>query len=114
MQYHLVTLQKGKIKFVNNNSRNLLSSLDDGYYIVCFLKANDSDTRGNQNRYFFILGEWSLSTGWTKEDLHELVKDELFKELFEESLSTTDLSNEQWTILFLQLENFLIKKFENL
>jgi hypothetical protein len=77
------------------------------------IKRFDRTEREWQNHYFAVLGEWSFDAGYTKADLHTLVKDELFTKLFDEPLSTASLTTEQWNIVFLNLENFLILKFEN-
>jgi hypothetical protein len=111
--YHGAQIKNGKLRFFNRDSKNQINSLPEGTYLVAVMSMNDKDNRDNQNRYFAQLGEWSLSTGWTKEDLHELVKEELFVDLFDEALSTTALDCEQWTMVFFQLENFLLRKFEN-
>lgn len=113
IQYHGAQIKKGKLRFFNREAKNIIGTLPDGVYLVAVMSMNDKDVRDNQNRYFAQLGEWSLSTGWTKEDLHDLVKDELFTDMFDGPLSTTELDAEQWTMVFFQLENFLIKKFEN-
>lgn len=113
IQFHGAAINKGKLKFFNRNAKELIGNLPDGDYLVAVMSMNSKDTRDNQNRYFVQLGEWSLSTGWNKEDLHELVKDELFTDLFDSPLSTTELDAEQWTMVFFQLENFLLRKFEN-
>lgn len=78
------------------------------------IKQQDRTEREFQNHYFAILGEWSLDTGWAKDELHQLVKKELFTELFDEEVSTADLDVESWNIVFLNLENFLILQFENI
>lgn len=113
IQYHGAEIKNGKLRFFNRESKNIIGTMPDGVYLVAVMSMNDKDTRANQNRYYVTLGEWSLSTGWTKEDLHDLVKEELFDELFEAPLSTTELDAEQWTMVFFQLENFLMRKFEN-
>lgn len=113
IQYHGVDIKKGKIKFLNSNAKHLVANMPDGIYLVAIMSMNGKDTRDNQNRYYVQLGEWALSTGWTKENLHDLVKEELFMELFDAPLSTTELDAEQWTMIFFQLENFLLRKFEN-
>jgi hypothetical protein len=113
IQYHGAEIKKGKLKFFNREATNIIGSMPDGVYLVAVMSMNPKDTRDNQNRYFVQLGEWSLTTGWTKEDLHDLVKEEFFTELFGEELSTTQLDQDQWTMVFFQLENFLLRKFEN-
>lgn len=113
IQYHGAELKKGKIKFFNREAKNIIATMPEGTYLVAILSMNDKSTRDNQNRYFAILGEWSLSTGWTKEDLHDLVKEELFMEMFDDEISTVDLTPEEWTMVFFQLENFLLRKFKN-
>ena len=84
----------------------------DGDYIVSIFKQIQGTTRDFQKLYFAILGEWSNDTGWTKDELHSLIKNELFPELFE-STSTADLSQHEWTLLVREVEDFLIIKFEN-
>lgn len=113
IQYHGMELKNGKLKFLNKDSKNIISSMPDGIYLAAFMSMNSKNTRDNQNRYYVTLGEWVSSTGWTKEDLHDLVKEELFQELFDAPLSTTELDAKQWTMVFFQLENFLMRKFEN-
>lgn len=113
IQYHGAEIKNGKLKFFNRESKNIIGTMPDGVYLVAVMSMNDKDTRANQNRYYVTLGEWALSVGWSKEDLHDLVKEELFQELFDAPLSTTELDAEQWTMVFFQLENFLMRKFEN-
>ena len=85
----------------------------DGEYLVALYSMREKDPQEWRQFYFAQLGEWSLDTGYTKDDLHTMVKDELFPELFEGETSTTELTNTQWNILFLNLQNWLILKFEN-
>lgn len=113
IQYHSIKLKDGNLKFLNKDAKNIIALMPEGIYLVALISMNDKDPRDCQNRYFAILGEWSLSTGWTKDELHTLVKDELFGEIFVGDVSTSDLSASDWTIVFFQLESFLIKKFEN-
>lgn len=91
-----------------------VSHMTDGDYILCLIKQHNGTTRDFQKLYFAQLGEWSYDTGWTKDMLHDLVKSELFVELFKEEISTTDLTQAQWNILISELQSFLILKFENL
>lgn len=86
--------------------------MGEGDYVLHVMKRIDGNQRDMQKLYFAILGEWCNDTGWTKDELHTLVKDELFLELFDKT-STTDLDPTEWTILIMELENFLIIKFEN-
>ena len=113
IQYHGAELKDSKLKFLNKDSKGIIGSMPDGIYLVAVMSMNSKSTRDNQNRYYVTLGEWALSTGWTKEDLHDLVKEELFQELFDAPLSTTELDAKQWTMVFFQLDNFLMRKFEN-
>lgn len=112
--YYKGTIKQGKFKL---NSRVAFEAsvrhLRDGNYLVALLNLTNKNQREWQAFYFAILGEWSNDVGLAKAELHDLVKTELFPDLFEDITSTTDLSNEQWNILFFNLENFLILKFEN-
>jgi hypothetical protein len=85
----------------------------DGEYLVALYSMREKDPQEWRQFYFAVLNEWSLDTGYTKEELHEMVKDELFPELFDGETSTSQLTNTQWNILFLNLEPYLILKFEN-
>ena len=102
-------------KFISDKQRfkDMVSSMPDGSYLMLLIKQSERSLRENQNYYFTQLGEFGLNYGWTKTDLHELVKNELFVELFDEPISTSDLDEEMWEILFLNLSTFLIIKFEN-
>lgn len=93
--------------------RDVVSSLPEGNYLFMLIKQNDRTTRENQNHYFLILGQWENDTGYTRTELHDIVKNELFVELFDKPISTTKLTNDQWTLVFFNLTNFLITKFEN-
>jgi hypothetical protein len=85
----------------------------DGEYLVVLHSMKEKDLIEWRRFYFAQLGEWSVDTGYEKADLHQMVKDELFPELFEGETSTADLTNTQWNILFLNLQDWLILKFEN-
>jgi hypothetical protein len=89
-----------------------IKHMDDGEYIVSIFKQIQGTSRDMQKLYFAILGEWSNDTGWKKDELHSLVKNELFPELFE-STSTASLTQHEWTLLVREVEDFLIIKFEN-
>ena len=109
---------KAKIKngeFISNKSnfRRGVANMPDGDYIHLLIKTSDRTLRENQNYYYTQLGEWSPATGYTKAELHDIVKEGLFQELFNEPLSTNDLTEEDWTLVFFNLENFLLAKFEN-
>lgn len=106
-------IKGGEFKGDTENFRRNAKTLPDGNYIYFLIKVTDKDRRECQNFYFAILGSWSLDTGFTRKELHSLVKEELFVSLFGEEISTTDLTPQQWTIVFLELENWLILKFEN-
>lgn len=114
IQYHSSHIINGKLKLKNKEQfKAMNANLPDGPYVLIVMSMSEKDTRDCQNRYFAQLGEWSNSVGETKEFLHEMVKDELFTFLFGEPLSTTALDPEQWTIVFFNLENFLLRKYEN-
>lgn len=102
-------------KFISNKSyfRQGVSYMPDGKYVMMLLKETDKDVRECQNMYFAQLGQWSTDTGYSRNELHEMVKDELFVELFDQPISTTELTKDQWTMVFLNLQNFLLLKFEN-
>ena len=112
-RYHKAKIEKGK--FVSNKERfkHMISTLPDGDYLFMLLKTQDRTPRDWQNYYFAIVGEWSLDTGYTKDDLHQMVKAELFPQLYESETSTTSLDSDQWQVLMWNLENWLILKFEN-
>ncbi len=113
IQFHRATVTGGKFHSDKSRFKDRVSNLPDGDYLMMLIKQTDRTTRECQNHYFLILGQWSLDTGYTKNELHQMVKDELFKELFADVESTRDLTPEDWTILFWNLEQFLILKFEN-
>jgi len=113
IQYHKAKIKKGKFIADKKLFLQRVESLPDGDYFHCLIKLSNRTQREYQNHYFAILGEWSQDFGWTKSELHDLVKEELFVNLFNEEISTADLTVEQWNIVFLNLENFLIIKFEN-
>jgi hypothetical protein len=111
--YYRATVKDGKFKLRNSKVFNeSIKYYQDGNYLVALYKMTDKTTREWQQLYFAVLGEWSNDTGLTKDELHDMIKAELFDELFEKT-STTDLTNREWNILFINLENFLILKFEN-
>lgn len=114
MLYHGAKIINGKLKLNNKDKfKGLIASQEDGPVVLVVMNMNEKDVRSCQNRYFAQLGEWSNSVGERKEFLHDLVKEELFVNLFGEALSTTELTSEQWTMVFFNLENFLIRKYEN-
>lgn len=112
IQYHKAKIKEGK--FFSNKSQfaDRVSNLPDGEYIHMLIKVTEKTTREFQNYYFVFIGEWAKDHGWTKSDLHDYIKENLFVELFDEEMSTTSMTKEEWTIVFLNLENFLIKTFE--
>lgn len=113
-QFHPACIEQGKLLVKDKSKfKSLVKNLPDGDYVMLLLSQNDKSTRDCQNRYFAILGEWSLDVGETKSHLHEMVKNELFFDLFGEVASTTDLSADEWTVVFWNLENWLILKYEN-
>jgi hypothetical protein len=89
-----------------------IRKMPEGEYIVSIFKQIKGTSRDMQKLYFAILGEWSNDTGWTKDWLHDLVKEELFPTLFEQT-STSDLTSVEWTLLIREVDDFLIMKFEN-
>lgn len=112
--FHSAQITKGKLKLSKKDQyREMNKNLPDGPYVVIVMSMNTKDTRDCQNRYFAQLGEWSQDVGESKVFLHDMVKDELFTSLFGESLSTNDLTSEQWTMVFFNLENFLLRKYDN-
>lgn len=114
MIYQIVQLLKGKITFNKESFREKIANAFDGKYLMVLIRYPDKSQRDWQNYYYFVIGQWAISQGWTKSDLHDLIKLELFDSLFDgEVTSTNDLSLEQWKILFFNLENFLHRKFEN-
>ena len=114
MIFHSASIKNGKLKVSRKDKfDSIIGSMNDGPYVLIVLSMNEKDTRDCQNRYFAQLGEWSSVTGETKEFLHEMVKDELFADLFGKPLSTNDLTPEQWTMVFFNLENFFLLKYDN-
>lgn len=114
MIFHSARIEKGKLKLSRKDQfDNVIGLSKDGPYVLILLSMNENDTRDCQNRYFAQLGEWSNNVGESKEFLHQMVKDELFTDLFEEPISTTELTPEQWTMVFFNLENFLLLKYDN-
>jgi hypothetical protein len=95
-----------------NRFLRTIRNMPEGDYIVSIFKKTKGTSREMQKLYFAILGEWMNDTGWTKDELHELVKTELFPTLFDQT-STSDLTSKEWTILIREVEDFLIVKFEN-
>lgn len=113
IQYHKAKIKDGKFYSNRKLFQQRVSSLPDGEYVLMLIKLQDRTPREFQNHYFAILGEWSLDSGYSKDEIHQMVKEELFVDLFDDEISTSDLTVEQWNIVFLNLENFLILKFEN-
>lgn len=112
--YYKGTIKNGKFNLNNRKAfDSSVSHLRDGNYLVALLNLTNKSQREWQAFYFAVLGEWSNDVGLTKSELHDLVKSELFPDLFENITSTTELSNTEWNILFFNLENFLLIKFEN-
>jgi hypothetical protein len=112
-QYHRATIKNGQFFSDKKVFNDRIKDLPDGNYLMLLIKQFNRTVREWQNHYFAILGEWSNDMGWSKSDLHDYVKEHLFNELFGEEISTADLTEEQWNIVFLNLENFLILQFEN-
>jgi hypothetical protein len=112
--YYKAFVKDGKFKLRNRTGFDAsIKHYRDGDYLVALYAIREKDQREWQQFYFAVLGEWSNDTGYSKDWIHDMIKSELFPEIFETETSTTDLSNTQWNILFLNLENFLILKFEN-
>src|SRR5271155_2700668 len=112
--YYRATVKDGKFKLRNSQAFNdSIHYYQDGNYLVALYRMTDKTTREWQQLYFVVLGEWSNDTGLTKDELHDMIKAELFDELFDK-VSTTDLTNKEWNVLFLNLENFLLLKNENI
>lgn len=112
-RYFKAEIKKGKFFSDKDKFNTGISNMPDGNYLFLLIKTSNRTLRENQNYYFTLLGEWSLSTGYSKEELHDIVKNDLFVELFDEPLSTSDLTEEDWTMVFFNLETFLLVKFEN-
>ena len=112
-RYFKAKIKNGKFYSDKQKFDAGVANMPDGDYVHLLIKVSDRTPRESQNYYFVQIGEWANSVGYSKEDLHELVKDELFVELFDEPRSTSDLTKEDWMIVFLNLETFLISKFEN-
>lgn len=112
-QYHKSNVKDG-VYYLNDKKqfRDLTASLPDGPYLTIICSVLNKSQREYQEMYFSVVGSWSLDTGYTKAELHEIIKKELFKELFDKK-STTELTKKDWAVLFLNLENFLILKFKN-
>jgi hypothetical protein len=112
--YYRSFVKDGKFKLRSRTAFDTsIKHYRDGEYLVALYKITDKTTREWQEFYFVTLGGWSEDVGYTKEELHGIIKSELFPELFDGETSTTQLSNTQWNILFLNLIPFLTLKFEN-
>lgn len=113
MKYFDAKITGGSL--VMSNKKQFLRTIKhmpEGSYIVSVFRQIKGTSREMQKLYFAILGEWMNDTGWTKDALHDLVKDELFPQLFEQT-STSDLTSKEWTILIKEVDDFLMLKFEN-
>lgn len=102
-------------KFVSDKDRfkRMCANIPPGDYLMLFIKQSNRTPRESQNYYFTQLGEWSLQTGYSKTELHDIVKHGLFVELFDGPVSSSELNEDMWDLVFLNLETFLITKFEN-
>lgn len=112
IQFHKATIKEGKFYSDKKKFADRVSYMPDGSYIHMVIKVTEKTTREFQNYYFVFIGDWAKEYGWTKPDLHDYIKANLFTQLFDEERSTTDMTKEEWTIIFLNLENFLIGLFE--
>lgn len=112
--YYKSFVKDGKFKLRSRTAFDAsIKHYRDGDYLVALYKITDKTTREWQEFYFVTLGGWSEDTGYTKSELHDIIKAELFAELFDGETSTTELNNTQWNILFINLEKWLTLKFEN-
>lgn len=112
-RYFKAQIKKGKFISDKKYFKDSVATMPDGDYLFLLIKTSDRTLRENQNYYFTQLGEWANSTGHTKEELHDIVKNDLFLQLFDEPISTSELTEEEWVMIFLNLETFLLAKFEN-
>lgn len=112
VKYFPASIKDGQFKSDWQNFKNAVRNFSDGNYLLLLINTGNKDQRENQSKYFAIIGEWGLQFGYTKAEVHEIVKAELFPQLFTHT-STTDLDYNDWALLFVYLENFLILKFEN-
>lgn len=111
-KYQKAEVVKGKFISDKNRFKEMIANTPDGKYLFCLISIQDRSPREWQNFYFAVLGQWSLDTGYTKDDLHQMAKDELFPELTDKT-STGDLDADEWNVIMWNLENWLILKFEN-
>ena len=106
-------ISNGKLVLDNKDYfNNSIKNMSQGSYVIFLVRQDAKTIREFQNLYFAILGTWSEDTGWTKDDLHDLIKAELFPDITDKT-STQDLDTIEWHSLLLNLENFLLLKFEN-
>lgn len=112
-RYHRAEISNGKFISDKERFKSTMATMPDGRYLFCLIKTQDRTLRDWQNYYFAVLGEWSLDSGYSKDEIHQMVKTELFPQLYEQETSTRDLDEDQWNIMMWNLENWLILKFEN-
>lgn len=110
MVYKKVFIKDGQITL---GQKKVLAFMDDGEYLMILLKTSERTVREWQQYYFAVLDGY-VDTGYTKDEIHQMVKTELFKELWGKKIkSTTQLDCEMWNVLFFNLRNWLALKFEN-
>jgi glutathionylspermidine synthase len=109
---------KGKILngiFSSNKEKfkRLISRMPDGDYLMVFVKVSDKSPSEWMKYYRVILAEVSQQVGESKEELHNMLKDELDSVIHKgQELSTKSLDTEQWQMYMDKVSEFLHKNYD--
>lgn len=115
MMFHKASVTEDhKFKSDKEQFKNIVSNLFPGDYLLCFLKLSDRNIREWQNYYRAVLGELSLHSGYTKPELHDMIKEAVLADMLEpgEEESTTVLDTTRWQMFFLNFASWAHNNFD--
>lgn len=104
---------KGDGAFGTSNVVKAFEQLFDGQYLITFQRLNpQSSIREYRRCYFAKIDALAAEVGETRYDIHEIVKDEVLKEMltntpqlfYSETLTTNQLTEAGWVVFIEQLE----------
>lgn len=122
----LIDIEKGTVLLGREKFKSIIKNLENGQYLVHFTKISPK-SKEEWRKYYFLLRDILYEdgeTGYTKQQLHDLVKKEILMKLIDDNdnfnddeldptewLSTSWLSEQGWQKFVKLFKEWSFEKF---
>lgn len=116
-----ISIRGGKIHLGQESIDNMFHHASDGDYILSMYPLSKPKTLEEWRKLYFFLRDILFEdgeTGYTREELHDLVKDDIIRSLPGDCFlggvpiaSTANLSHDGWQVLIKRFKEWAFEKF---